>query len=260
MSGSRAIQTEPVRSLSGLAVITGAAKGIGLGIAEVVAERGMRVVLVDTDATAGEAAAERLRSSGLRVEFAATDVCDIDAFADLLQALDTHDPLEVLVNNAGILRSTPLIEVMPDEFDAIVDVNLRAAFFALQAAARLMLPRERGAIVNISSTTAFQPATILPQSVYSTSKAGLKMLTTAAARELAPHGIRVTGVAPSTIDTPMVRDQATDEQLRAHVAAKVPIGRLGTPRDIGEAVAYLVSDAGSYVLGHTMVVDGGKLT
>lgn len=246
--------------LAGLAVVTGAGKGIGLGISTVLAERGMRVAMVDRDETAGAQAAADLTAKGNDVEFVAADVCDIAAFDQLLQRLDARHPLAVLVNNAGILRSTPIVDVTPEEFDAILAVNLRAAFFALQAAARLMAPRGSGCIVNISSTTAFQPATILPQSVYSLSKAAVKMLTTAAARELAAAGIRVNGVAPSTIDTPMVRGQASTAELEAHVAAKVPVGRIGSPRDIGEAVAYLVSDAASYVVGHTLVVDGGKLT
>ncbi|MDP6602863.1 MAG: SDR family oxidoreductase [Rhodospirillales bacterium] len=240
--------------------MTGGAAGIGLGIAEALAARGDAVTIADKDAETGARAADAIAARGLEARFVHLDVTDVAAAADVIREIDSRTPLGVVVNNAGILMSAPLVDVTPEDYDALMGVNVRALFFVMQAAARLMAPRRMGCIVNVSSTAGIRPATILPQSVYGASKAAVAMLTLAAARELAPLGIRVNGVAPSTIDTPMVRTMASDEALGNHVRTMVPIGRLGTPGDVAEAVAFLTSAKASYIVGHTIVVDGGKLT
>ena len=242
------------------AVVTGAAKGIGLGVARTLAQRGYVVTILDIDAEAGETAVEALRAERLEAHFEIFDVSRSRDAISILAAIDARHPLEVLVNNAGILRSHATIDVTHDDFDEIFSINVRGLFFMMQAAARIMIARGGGSIVNVSSTAAFRPATILPQPIYSASKAAVSMLTVAAARELAPHRIRVNAVAPSAVETPMTRAMAPPEAFTAHVRENVPLGRAGTPQDIGEAVAWLVSAEASFVVGHTLVVDGGRLT
>lgn len=240
--------------------MTGGAVGIGLGIAEALAMRGDAVIIADKDAETGARAADAIAARGLDARFIHLDVTDVAAAVDAIREVDSRTSLGAVVNNAGTLMSAPLVDVKAEDYDRLMGVNVRALFFVMQAAARLMVPRRTGCIVNVSSTAGMRPATILPQSVYSASKAAVAMLTLAAARELAPFGIRVNGVAPSTIDTPMVRAMASEDALGNHVRTMVPIGRLGTPGDVAEAVAFLTSARASYIVGHTIVVDGGKLT
>lgn len=207
-----------------------------------------------------EQTAAELAAEGLDVRGSPLDVTDVRAVRDLVNDLDRERPLTTVANNAGIGFATPLVDVTPEQFDTLMGVNLRAAFFVLQAAARVMVPRGRGCVVNLASTSGFTASTA-PMVPYDTSKGAVRMLTVSAARELAPTGVRVNAVAPGTIDTRLTRGLATDEgALDRMVARRIPLGRIGQPEDIGEAVAWLSSPAASYVTGHVLVVDGGWLT
>jgi len=242
------------------AFITGGARGIGRGIAEVLARRGDDVVIADLDAVLAEGAAAELRAEGLSVRAIGLDVTDVVAVRAAIAEADRRTPLGTLVNNAGIALTRPLLDVEEVDFDRVVGVNTRSVYFALQAAARHMVPRRTGVIVNIASTSGFTASTS-PMTVYDLSKGAVRMLTVTAARELAPHGVRVNAVAPGTIDTELTRAVAsTGRTLEDLAATRIPLGRIGTPGDIGAAVAYLASDGAAYVTGHTLVVDGGWLT
>ena len=188
------------------------------------------------------------------------DVTNVDAVRQVVLEADAKAPLATAVNNAGVGWVMPLLDVTPERFDALMDVNLRGVFFLLQAAAQVMAPRRRGAIVNLASTSAFTASTT-PMVPYDTSKGAVRMLTVAAARELAGSGVRVNAVAPGTVDTDLTRSLSSDpEMLEGLARSHIPLGRLGSPEEIAAAVDFLSSDDASYITGHVLVVDGGWLT
>lgn len=242
------------------ALVTGGARGIGRAIVERLAGRGDIVYLADVDGPAAQASAADLVSRGLDVRSVELDVCDVDAVAATIARIDAEQPLGTVVNNAGVGFITPLVEVTPEQFDGLMRVNLRGVFFVLQAAARAMRPRRAGSIVNLASTSSFTASTT-PMVPYDTSKGAVRMLTVAAARELAPMGIRVNAVAPGTVDTDLTRSLSDDpDALERLAATHIPMGRLGGADEIAAAVDYLSSNDASYVTGHVLVVDGGWLT
>ena len=190
----------------------------------------------------------------------ALDVTDVPATRATIAEIDAECSLGTVVNNAGIGSVTPLVDVTPESFDALMAVNLRGAFFVLQSASRVMVPRGSGSIVNLASTSAFTASTT-PMVPYDTSKGAVRMLTVSAARELAPTGVRVNAVAPGTVDTDLTRSLSDDPGALDRLAANhIPLGRLGRAEEIAAAVEFLSSDDASYVTGHVLVVDGGWLT
>ncbi len=239
------------------ALVTGGARGIGRGIAERLARRGDTVFIADI--AGEEEAASQLRDEGLDARPVRLDVRDEVAIEEAAERVDREMPLATMVNNAGIGWIRPLVEVTAEEFDQLMAVNLRAVFFGIQAAARVMIRRRAGCIVNTASTSAFSASTT-PMVPYDTSKGAVRMLTIASARELAPYGIRVNAVAPGTVDTDLVRSVLGDERSRAQAGTFIPLGRLGQPADIAAAVDFLSSESASYITGHVLVVDGGWLT
>lgn len=246
-----------------VAVITGGGTGIGLGIARVLARRGARLVLAQKGVdVALEAARTIPETEALCVETDIARRAEVDAM--VAAALDRFGGVDILVNNAAVTGPAavaPFLECPESKLDEILDVNLKGAFHCAQAVARQMVRAGRGgAIVNISSVGAFAAQELA--SVYCASKAGLTALTRALALELAPHGIRVNAVAPGDIETQ--RSAAIVAELKAAGATGrylrlTPLGRRGRPEEIGEAVAFLASDAASFITGTTLVVDGGFL-
>ena len=246
-------------SLGG-AFVTGGARGIGHAISTRLAEHGHTVFAADRDGATLSAAFDEQRTAGLDIRTVEVDVADCSALRAAIHRADGEVALDVLVNNAGVGFAEPLASMTEDRFDQLFSINVRAVYFAIQAAAQVMTPRRRGSIVNLASTSAFA-ASGSPMTAYDISKGAVRMLTTTVARELAPTGIRVNAVAPGTIDTDLTRSIAADQAaLDELVARRIPLGRLGAPADIAEAVAWLASDMASYVTGHTLVVDGGRLT
>jgi NAD(P)-dependent dehydrogenase (short-subunit alcohol dehydrogenase family) len=229
------------------ALITGGARGIGRAIVEVLSAD-HDVVIADIDVAA---------AVGLPARAIELDVADVAAVREVVAQVDAESPLRTVVCNAGIAFRRPLIEVEPDEYDRLMAINLRGVFFVMQAALRALVPRGAGSIVNVASTSAFTASTG-PMSVYDASKAAVRMLTQAAAREVAVSGVRINAVAPGTVETDLTRGLATSELL-AELGQRVPLGRLGCPGEIAAAVAFLASDDASYVTGTTLVVDGGWL-
>lgn len=237
--------------------MTGGARGIGKAIAERLARRGDTVFIADI--AGEEQTAAQLRTEGLDVRPLRLDVRDVTAISATVERIDDDIPLGTVVNNAGIGWARPLVDVTLEEFDELMAVNLRAVFFGIQAAAKVMIPRGAGCIVNTASTSAFTASTA-PMVAYDTSKGAVRMLTIAAARELAPFGIRVNAVAPGTVDTDMVRSVLGESAARSQEGTLIPLGRLGQPADVAAAVDFLSSESASYVTGHVLVVDGGWLT
>lgn len=245
-------------SVDPTSLVTGGGGGIGSGVARVLARRGDHVVVADLDEQrAGEVVAAIVADGG-SARAVRLDIADVEAAGDVLAAIDAETPLTTVVNNAALATSGPITDVRPDEYDRVMGVNVRGTFFLVQAALKAMLPRGAGNVVNICSTSSFTASTS-DMTVYDTSKAAVKMITQAAAKEVARSGVRVNGVAPGTLRTSLTSALLDDGGFANLEQTRIPLGRLGEPHEIGDAVAFLSSDAASYVTGHILVVDGGWL-
>ncbi len=236
-----------------IALISGAAQGIGLACAQALAEDGFNVILADVKASVTEVAAQ-LGGTGYICDFA-----DSDAILALFERVETeHGKVSALVNNAGIAMPGDFLSYELSSFDAVLNLNLRGLFVAMQRAARSMVDTEiEGTIVNISSVNAQVAIPVIP--AYCASKGAVMQLTKAAALALAKNNIRVNAVAPGSIDTAMLAGvNANPEALKATMS-RTPLGRFGRPREIGDVVAFLCSSKSSYITGETIYVDGGRL-
>lgn len=235
------------------ALVTGAGRGIGLAAAAALAQAGAEVILVARSGAEVEEAAAAIREEGGRAEAIALDVTDLAAMRAALAARPAFD---VLVNNAGSARHAHVLDVTEADYDAILDLNLRAAFFVMQAVARGMKEAGRGgSIINLSSQMGHVGGP--RRSVYCATKFAVEGMTKAAALDLAPHGIRVNTLCPTFIETPMTRPGLADPANRAWILSKIKLGRVGQVEDLMGAVAYLASDASSLVTGTSLLVDGG---
>jgi 3-oxoacyl-[acyl-carrier protein] reductase len=235
-----------------VALVIGAARGIGAGIAERFVEEGAKIVIADSEAAAGEATAKRL--SG---RFIAIDVSKkTDAERAVAETLSAYGKLDILVQNAGIYPWTLIENIDPDEWDKVLAVNLKGTFLSAQAALPHMKSRKSGRMIFTSSITG--PRVTSPgHGHYSASKAGINGFIKAAALEFSGYGITVNGVEPGNILTEGMKAHRSLAFIKSMEDA-VPLGRLGTPRDIANAVLFLASDDASYVTGTTIIVDGGQ--
>ena len=218
------------------------------------------MVLADIDEVRGRAAAEGIEAAGGRALFVRTDVGDAhDAGALVDATLEWGGRLDVLVNNAGIIKAAEFLELTEADFDAVLRVNLKGAFLVGQAAARAMVARRSGgAIVNMSSINAV--LAIPNQTPYAVSKGGLGQLTKVMALALAPHGIRVNAIGPGSILTEMLQTVMQDEEARRRVLSRTPLGRCGEPEEVARVALFLASDDASYVKGRpsTPTVGGSR--
>jgi 3-oxoacyl-[acyl-carrier protein] reductase len=240
-----------------VAIVIGAARGIGRAIAERLGEEGARVVIADLREREGEATAAHLARDG-EARFVLTDVADKAAVEHLVAAtLEAFGRVDILVQNAGIFPLSLLPDIHVEEWDRVLAVNLRGCFLAIQACIPPMRAQGAGRIVLTSSITG--PRVTSPgHGHYSASKAGINGLIRAAALELAPFGITVNGVEPGNIMTEGAAAERSPEFLAAMERA-VPLGRLGTPREVAHAVLFLASDEAAYITGTTLVIDGGQI-
>ncbi|MGW0854526.1 SDR family NAD(P)-dependent oxidoreductase [Streptomyces sp. NPDC002690] len=251
-------------SLSGrTAVVTGGAAGVGAAISRRLAEAGANVVVADRDDVAAKATAEELRGLGWSAEAAAADITDpqqVVGLADL--AVERFGSLDIWVNNAGAYPSSPLMDITDDQWDRVLELNLRASFTGAREAARRMIDAKRpGVIVNIASTAAFTVGGGNPAH-YVASKHGVAGLTKSLAVELGQYGIRAVAVAPTLTETPGVaykrQVEKLDDVLDAY-GAGLPLGRTGRPDDIARGVLFAASDLAGFVTGIVLPVDGGDL-
>lgn len=234
-------------------LVTGGARGIGAATAARFLEEGARVVVLDSDEDGLHTIQEELPSlSGILN----ADVSDAQAVRKAFERLDEMlDRLDVLINNAGISQRKSVLEITTNDWNAVLDVNLSGAFFVAQQAARRMLEKGRGVILNMGSTNALRG---YPHyAAYNVSKAGVVELTRSLALELAPQ-IRVNSVCPGYILTPMQEAEYTPEMLRAS-EAKVPLGRLGKPEEVAALFAFLASDDAEFITGQCFIIDGGEI-
>ena len=244
-----------------VALVTGAASGIGLATATLLAEMGARVIASDVDAARGAAAATRLERAGHAVSFVRADITDEDDVRALVQHLtDAHGRLDCAANCAGVGGGDALTADYPqDRWDRIVEINLRGTFLVLRHELAAMASLGRGgAIVNVSSTLGLRGSP--NASAYSASKHAVLGITRTAAIEYAPHHIRVNAVCPGAIDTPMM-DQTFERfpGFREALTGFVPLGRMGRPDEVAGPITWLLSDAASFVTGEALSVEGGLL-
>jgi NAD(P)-dependent dehydrogenase (short-subunit alcohol dehydrogenase family) len=241
-----------------VSIITGAANGIGQACARLFAQQGAKVVLADIQDAQGQALAQELVAQGHQASFVHCDVgikADVDALVE--QVMQQHGRIDVLVSNAGIFKASPFLEVSESDFDEVLRVNLKGAFLMGRAAARAMKTTGGGAIVHMSSVNGVMA---IPEiASYNVSKGGINQLTRAMALALADDGIRVNAVAPGTIATELARQAVlTSDAARRKILSRTPMKRLGEPEEVARAVAFLASDASSYITGEILTIDGGR--
>jgi 2-deoxy-D-gluconate 3-dehydrogenase len=238
------------------ALVTGANTGIGQAIAVALAEAGADMALAGRSApteTLALIAATRRKVIDLRADLAT--IAPVQGLVD--QAAQALGGIDILVNNAGIIRRNDLADFTEDDWDSVIDTNLKTLFFLSQSAAKLMMAQGAGKIINIASLLSFQGGIRVPS--YAAAKSGVAGLTKALANELAPKGVQVNAIAPGYITTNNTAALQADETRNRQILERIPTGRWGKPEDIAGAAVFLASPASDYVTGHVLAVDGGWL-
>jgi glucose 1-dehydrogenase len=249
-----------VRLAGKVAVVTGAAQGIGLACARAFALEGAKVLLTDANEDAGRREALRLRSEGFAANFVRCDVSRKAEVDDAIAAaVEEFGRIDILVANAGIVHAAEFLDIGEADFDRVIAVNLKGVFLAGQAVARQMVKQgDGGAIINMSSVNAI--VAIPNQVPYVVSKGAINQLTKVMALSLAPHGIRVNGIGPGTILTELAKTAVLgNADAKKKILSRTPLGRLGEPDEIARVAVFLASDEASYMTGQTLYPDGGRL-
>lgn len=246
-----------------VAIVTGAANGIGKACALHLAKEGAKLVVADVDATAGEACVAEVNDDGGEAIFLQCDVAErLDIHNMLAATLENFGAIDILINNAGIMHGAPFLDLEENDFNRVINTNLKGAFFTGQTVARQMVAqledgRDPGSIINMSSVNA---VVAIPDHVpYAVSKGGITMLTKSMAMALAPHGIRVNAIGPGSIATDMLENVKSDEAAMRKILSRTPLGRIGEPGEIAAIASFLASQEASYITGQTIYADGGRL-
>ena len=246
--------TNPFDLRGRVAVVTGANTGIGQAIALALADAGADVALVGR--TVADDTASQVRAAGRRALIVGADLSTTSDLGSIVsQAVDELGGLDILVNNAGIIRRSDALEFSEEDWDAVIDTNLKSLFFLSQAAARQMVQQGGGKIINIASLLSFQGG--IRAASYTASKSGVAGLTKLLANEWAAKGINVNAIAPGYIATNNTAALQADETRNRQILERIPAGRWGKPSDLGGAALFLASTASDYVHGHILTVDGG---
>lgn len=235
------------------ALVTGAGRGIGLAAAAALGEAGAEVCFISRTGSEIEEAAEAIRAAGGTAD---TLVLDVLETAAMRAAISERGPFDILINNAGTNRPKTMAGTTEEDFDTVLDLNLRAAYFVAQTVTDGLLAAEKpGAIINISSQMGHVGGPL--RTVYCSSKWALEGLTKSLAMELAPNGIRVNSIAPTFIETPLAKEMLKDPEFRDAVLSKIKLGRTGQVEDLMGAIVFLASDAAAMITGASLLVDGG---
>ncbi len=248
--------TNPFDLSGKVAVVTGANTGIGQGIALALAAAGADIAAVGR--TPAQETVEKVRALGRKAEIISADLSSIEPVGRVVdEAVDKLGGLHILVNNAGIIRRNDSLDFTEEDWDAVVDTNLKSVFFLCQAAGRHMVANGGGKIINIASMLTFQGGIRVPS--YTASKSGIGGLTKLLANEWATKGINVNAIAPGYIATNNTAALQADETRNRQIMERIPAGRWGSPEDMGGAAVFLASSAADYIQGHILAVDGGWL-
>lgn len=239
-----------------VAIITGASKGIGKDLAKTLAQAGAHIAIVARNKEQLEEAAHEIERIGVNVLPVPFDLTKVEDTAQMMDGIYKHfGKLDILINNAGINVAKPAEELTPQDWDKVLDINLKSVFFTSQAAGKYMINQKKGKIINMSSQMAF--VGYYKRAAYSSSKGGITQLTKALAIEWAPHQINVNAIAPTFIETPMTKPMFADEAFRREVLGRIPLGRLAKSEDLFGGVLYLASRSSDMMTGQTLVIDGG---
>ena len=239
-----------------VAVVTGASRGIGRSMAETYARAGAHVICVSRNEDALNIVADGIKSNGGSASVTAINVSNLEEFQNLIKdTTDTYGSVDILVNNAGITRDTLIVRMSEEDWDTVIDVNLKGAFNGIKAVTRTMMKQRFGRIINISSVVGLTGNA--GQVNYAASKAGLIGLTKATAKEIGSRGITVNCIAPGYIATDMTGQM--DDKAKDLLISQIPLGRIGSPDDIAATALFLASDEAGYITGQTFTVDGGMV-
>jgi NAD(P)-dependent dehydrogenase (short-subunit alcohol dehydrogenase family) len=242
-----------------IAIVTGAGQGLGRWMALGLAHAGADIVIAEVNPQTGKSTADEVQKMGRRTLYIETDVARVDSIqAMVARVMKEWGRIDILVNNAGINVRKKAEEVTPEEFDRVAAVNLRGAYFCAQAVGKVMIQQREGKIINIASAAGFLVRAGIPNSVYSTMKAGIIMMTKAMAAEWSPYNVRVNALAPGYFATPLAVPRLKDPKAVQSVMDSTPLKRIGQAEDIIGPVVFLASDAAAFITGACLFVDGGR--
>ena len=240
-----------------VAIVTGASRGIGKSITETLAKAGAHVVCASRTKDDLDSLVNSLNGKGLSTSYFSCDVSRLEDFKSLIDdTVSNHDSIDILINNAGITKDTLIMRMTENDWDTVIDINLKGVFNGIKCVTRQMMKQKYGRIINISSIVGLigNPG----QVNYAASKAGIIGLSKATAKELASRNITVNTIAPGYISTEM--SDAIEEKTKENLLNQIPLGRIGSPEDIANMALYLASDQASYITGQTIAIDGGMTT